>query len=256
MGERLVDTFLFFNELDLLEIRLHALAPYVRKFVLAECPITHSGKPKPLFFQENKERFKDFPIEHLIVPITSGTSWVLEHYQREYLMKGIEDADPEEIILLSDMDEIPNMKGYEFGKEGAFKQKMYYYYLNIWTGTLWKGTIARKKKNIVKLNRVRNRRNGYPTIVFDGGWHFSTLGTTEQIIYKIESFAHIELDKPEFKDRIDDNRKNLQDPYNRGAANWGKRDYRLRLEMPNGPDWLLENKEKFAHLFYGDLNAP
>lgn len=247
--DKIIDTFLFFNELDLLEIRLNALAPYVDRFVLAECPITHSGKPKPLFFKENKDRFKDFDITHLIVPVTEGTSWVLEHYQREYLMNGLLDVSGEDIILLSDMDEIPNLENYKVGDEGAFRQKLYYYYCNIWTGIFWKGTLAFRKKHIRTLNKIRNRRTGYPTIVSDGGWHFSTLGTTEQILYKIESFAHIELDTPEIKDRIAENRINLTDPYNRTAKNWKNRGYQLRVEMPNGPKYLLDNKERYNHLW-------
>lgn len=164
-------------------------------------------------------------------------------------MNGIKDVDPDEIILLSDLDEIPNLKNYKLGEEGSFRQKLYYYYCNVWTGTQWRGTIAIKKKNILSLNHTRNYRKKYKTIVQDGGWHFSTLGTTEQIIYKIESFAHVELDKPEFKDRIEHQKANLLDPYNRGAENWENRHYKLRVEMPNGPEYLLNNKERYNHLW-------
>ena len=124
----IVDCFPFFNETDLLEIRLNALAPYVGRFVLCEMPITHSGKPKPLYFDANKERFKNFPITHISVEDNpkyvlkpgrygkrindSHTAWRREHYQRECLMQGLEDLAPDDMILISDMDEIPNLENF------------------------------------------------------------------------------------------------------------------------------------------------
>ncbi len=161
----MIDSFIFFNEVDLLEIRLNSLGPYIERFVLCESSVTHSGKDKPLYFPENKERFKDFNITHLISPPRNASSWRLEHYQREYLMNGISDIDGEEIILLSDLDEIPNLKDYEPGTEGVFRQSLYYYYLNVFTGiSNMKGTTATKKKNIFSLNHVRNYKGRVSTI--------------------------------------------------------------------------------------------
>lgn len=247
---QVIDCFMFFNEIDLLEIRLNSLAPYVKRFVLCEMPITHSGKPKPLFFQDNKDRFKEFNITYLVAPPREGSSWKLEHYQRDYLLNGITDVDPDDIMLISDMDEIPDLSKYHVGDEGVFRQSMYYYYFNVYVSGSWKGTIAKKRKNLANFNDIRNLRNRMPTIVKQGGWHFSTMGTAENIKYKIESFAHIELDKPEFKSRIEENRKNLVDPYNRGAPNWGERGLKLIVQMPSGPQWLLENRAKYEHLFW------
>lgn len=259
----IIDCFPFFNELDLLEIRLNSLAPYVDRFVLCEMTVTHSGNPKPLYFKENWELFSGFPITHLVatrpamdVQIDmgkqSGDAWRLEHYQREFLFNGIKDADPEDIILLSDLDEIPNLENYR-GEEGAFKQKLYYYYLNVFTNTrLWKGTIATKRKNITTLSWIRNHRNQIPTVVYDGGWHFSTLGTPEQIKYKIESFAHTELNTEDYKSRIAENVANLKDPYDRAPENWkGYPEYKFTVEMPSGPKWLIDNKDRYQYLFYG-----
>lgn len=248
-----IDCFPFFNELDVLEVRLHALAPYVDRFVLCEMPVTHSGRPKPLFFAYNASRFSSFPITHLVAPATTGSSWVLEHYQREWLMKGLQTLAPDDIVLLSDADEIPDLTSYDGKSEGAFKQKLYYYYFNVYTGLRnWKGTVATRYRNITTLNRIRNLRNRLPSVVNPGGWHFSTLGTAEDIIYKIESFAHVELDRSKFKDKIDYNRHHLLDPYNRGAPNWGARGLQLTVEMPSGPKWLLDNAERYPHLWRGD----
>jgi beta-1,4-mannosyl-glycoprotein beta-1,4-N-acetylglucosaminyltransferase len=260
---KIIDCFPFFNELDLLEIRLNSLAPYVDRFVLTEMPVTHSGNPKPLYFEENKERYKDFPITHIIVEDDknyviekgkySGNAWRLEHYQRECLMQGLTGCDPEDIILLSDLDEIPNLIEWN-GNEGAFKQKLYYYYLNCFTNTgLWKGTQAYKYKNIKTLTHVRNHRNSNPTVLINGGWHFSTIGSADQIRYKIESFAHTELDTDYFKENLEENIKNLKDPYERAPAGWDSYpEYKFTIEMPNGPQWLLDNKERYPDLFYAE----
>lgn len=255
----IIDCFPFFCELDLLEIRLNSLAPYVDYFVLCEMTETHQGKPKPMYFNENRDRFKDFKIVYIAAPPkypmkyadTNNMAWEREHYQRECLMLGLDRARPDDIILLSDLDEIPNLERYN-GAEGAFKQKMYYYYLNTFTNTRrWKGTIATKRKNITTLTDIRNRRNKIPTVVADGGWHFSTIGTTEQIIHKMESFAHTELNTEAHKAKIAENRENLVDPYNRAPDNWRNYPrYRFTVEMPSGPKWLLDNKDKYPHLFY------
>jgi len=256
------DIFPFFNELDLLEIRLNSLAPYVDKFVLCEMDITHSGKSKRFYFDENKDRFKDFPITHIMTSDDgrykpepgklSGDAWRLEHYQRECLMQGLIGCNDDDMVLLSDLDEIPNLEEWS-GQEGAFKQKTYYYYLNCFTNTyLWKGTQAIRYDNIKTLNHLRNNRNRRPHIpLSDGGWHFSTIGNADQIRYKIESFAHTELDTDEFKNALEDNIKNLKDPYLRTPRNWkNHKEYKFVVEMPSGPKWLLENRDKYKHLFY------
>jgi len=252
----MIDCFPFFNELDLLEVRLNSLAPYVKKFVLCEMSVTHSGKPKPLYFQESKDRFKGFNITHLIAPPYYGDPWSTEHYQREYLMNGLHDVDNEEIILLSDADEIPDLSQYDCKTEGSFKQKMYYYYFNLYIGVdNWKGTVALRKKNMLALretkplNKMRNLREKFPIISDSNGWHFSTLGTIKDIIYKIESFAHIELDKNEFKSKLEERRSRLEDPYNCGAPNWRQAPLSLVIEEPSGPKWLLENKDRYPHLW-------
>jgi len=260
----MIDCFTFFNELDLLEVRLNSLAPYVECFVLCECAVTYSGNPKPLFFELNKERFKQFKVKHLIVensekylkndeqkedPLyhysprrVSREAWRLENDQREYLMRGLEGVDPETIVLISDLDEIPDLSSYVEGMEGPFKQKLYYYYFNTYTGKRnWKGTIACRKRNITTLNSLRDNR--WKVAPIGTGWHFSTLGTVENIRYKIESYAHVEHNTETRKNKLVENIANLLDPYDRNANH-------LIIEMPSGPEWLLQNKERYEHLFH------
>ena len=250
-----IDCFLFYNELDLLEIRLNCLSRYVDKFVLCESPRTLVGDPKPLYFEQNKERFKDFNITHLIVDDDENVEYEdpsdREGHQRDFLMNGFKDADPEQIILVSDVDEIPNLKHYKGGSEGVFRQRLYCYYLNCYTGNYkWKGTIAVKKKNIVTLQALREkiendraiyRRIGLKTIVLHGGWHFSSVGTPDQIVSKVEAFRSQRFNNDEFKESIAERKKNLIDPFNRG--------YRFRFEMP-ALRWLKRNVRRYRYLFY------
>ena len=256
----IIDCFVFYDELDILEIRLNSLNPYVNRFVLCEMPWTHTLEAKRLYFNENKERFKEFNITHLIAEDPFSFEWKVigkhkyksglwknEYYQREYLQHGIINCHPEDIILLSDLDEIPNLENYHYGSEGAFKQKMYYYYLNCFTNQRrWKGTIAIKKKHIGVLNSVRDERNNIPTIVQDGGWHFSHMGSIERLKKRISIKVDTKFATKENIDALKERRKNLIDPY-------ARTDEKFTIEMPNGPKWLLENKDKYGEMFYGKI---
>jgi beta-1,4-mannosyl-glycoprotein beta-1,4-N-acetylglucosaminyltransferase len=111
---RLFDCFPFFNELDLLEVRLRTLAPHVDFFVLGESPLTYRGAPKPLYFAENKARFAEFAdrIRHVVIedlPTQKGfaENWQRETFQRGALQRGLPDARDEDHIMMSDLDEIP-----------------------------------------------------------------------------------------------------------------------------------------------------
>lgn len=105
------DCFTFFNELELLELRLHELAPVVDKFVLVEATQTHSNKPKPLYYQENRSKFSAFHdrIIHVVVddlPV-SHDAWVPENFQRNCIARGLTGCRPDDFVLISDLDEIP-----------------------------------------------------------------------------------------------------------------------------------------------------
>jgi beta-1,4-mannosyl-glycoprotein beta-1,4-N-acetylglucosaminyltransferase len=105
------DCFGFFNELELLDLRLHELGNVVDKFVLIEATKTHSNKPKPLYYQENRYMFSEFhdKIIHVIVDDMpdSDDSWLLDNYQRNCIGRGLTHCRPDDWILVSDLDEIP-----------------------------------------------------------------------------------------------------------------------------------------------------
>ncbi|MBK6342153.1 MAG: hypothetical protein IPF41_06075 [Flavobacteriales bacterium] len=152
------DCFTFFNELDLLEIRLRELDSVVDRFVLVEATLTHQGKPKPLHFAENKARYAAWlhKIHHVVVerypPRPDGDGWVFEKHQRNSILDGLRDIAPTDHIMISDVDEIPRPEKVRAAalKRGLriFRQRMYYYYLNCVNATQqggddyrWNGTV-------------------------------------------------------------------------------------------------------------------
>jgi len=198
------DTFSFYNELDVLEIRLNVLDEYVDHFVLTESPTTFIGKPKPLYFEENKERFERFlpKITHIVgdivedVPILDHTAniWQREHIYKNYVMRGLTSASDDSVVMFSDVDEIPDPRiiGRFAEKDFAGKtpkyctcnMKMYYWYLNGFWDNKWPGTIITRRDWLRDLYgddlyviRDKKRRNGKK---IGGGWHFTLIGTTKQ----------------------------------------------------------------------------
>lgn len=117
------DTFMFFNELELLELRLNELNGVVDKFVLVEATRTFTNKPKPLYYAENKQRFSQFndKIIHIIVDDSpdSDNPWVLDRYQKNCVGRGLRNAAPDDIVVFSDADEI-RYSGYKKIPDGGW----------------------------------------------------------------------------------------------------------------------------------------
>jgi len=225
------DGFAFFNELDLLEIRLNELDSVVDRFVLVEATRTFQKKEKPLYFELNKKRFEKFlpKIEHIIVDEYPNffskwrvpKTWDYDDHQKEQILRGLKNCQPEDIIIVSDVDEIPSAeKVRQFAKVPGikvFEQKLFYYYLNCFARKYpepiamvgdympWYGTVMLNYKDIKTIKATRLNREHHVsmpglTVVADGGWHFSYLGGVQKVIEKIEAYAHKEHNKAEYKD--------------------------------------------------------
>lgn len=234
------DTFPFFNELELLEVRLHELDPVVDRFVLAEADRTHSNQPKPLHFLENRERFARYlpKITHIIVrdcPDT-GDAWKIEKFQRDAVGRGLTECRPDDIILNSDIDEIPRASAVRdlsrqmrFSTHPAvvlrsallrrpavvrvarnifkkhhplvrvFQQRQHYHFLNCVSRSLpwWDGTRAVFHRD---FTRARELRMWKGRRIPDAGWHFSYMGGVERVRQKLQAFAHQEYNRPEYTD--------------------------------------------------------
>jgi beta-1,4-mannosyl-glycoprotein beta-1,4-N-acetylglucosaminyltransferase len=224
------DCFTFFNELDLLEFRLTLLDPYVDKFVICESNYTHSGKTKPYHFNDNKDRFKKWEHKILYIPIeqsidglsfdavksytpTNG-SWILENQQRLALAYAADVIKDNDIVLVGDLDEIPNPEAVFSLRSGeiinndstqvlSLSLLFHYYYMNCQMegyDRIWNGTVACTGKYYKKSNAqsLRDNRNHFARLP-NAGWHFSYLGGLEKIKTKIESFAHTEFNREDIK---------------------------------------------------------
>ena len=198
------DAFLFYNELELLDIRLNTLNDVVDKFVLVESTVTHTNQPKPLYYEENKHKFKKFhkKIIHIIVKDSPPVSfaWVLERFQLEATTRGLKKCKPTDVILYGAVDEIPNPeKIAEYknkpGTHKAFLMKLSYYFLNCVAQNTddWRGTSMFLYKDLKKFKEIYFTRY-IPVDVFipHGGWHFSYMGGLKRMQTKISSMAHQE----------------------------------------------------------------
>ena len=216
----------------LLDLRLNFLNKYVKKFVITEATYTHNGSKKKLRFDINKfSKFKD-KISYIIVDkepekifnLVDGESrekrgeklilngMARDYFQRENLAKGLQDVSEEDLILISDLDEIPNLEEVNFSNIKnniiIFEQKMFYYKLNLhYKDFKWQGTKGTKSKYFLSPQWLRNikgkkyskwrldtwfSKKKYSNLFFieNGGWHFTCLKTPDELEKKLLNFAH------------------------------------------------------------------
>ena len=223
---------MFFDEEMLLGLRLKTLNKYVDKFIIVESKYTHSGDKKKLIFDINKyTEFKN-KINYIVIEDPpediedinndddenqKNIKHIMnalrrENYQRNKINEGLNDAAPEDWIIISDLDEIPNLEEINFNtinkKIIFFKQRVFYYKLNLELKNIhWIGSKAVQKKNLISPQWLRNIKDRiYPKwrldiifskkkynnifYVYDGGWHFSFIKKPEDIEKKLKSYLH------------------------------------------------------------------
>jgi beta-1,4-mannosyl-glycoprotein beta-1,4-N-acetylglucosaminyltransferase len=198
----LVDTFMFYNEFDVLELRLTVLDKYVDRFVLVESEVNHSGGAKPLYFEQNKERYAKWlpKITHIIV--TAGESpkdenpWSREKYQRECILRGLNGVPPDAIVMVSDVDEIPDLHIVPFEKLPHVLNSVHmwmfeYSFDYLFTGEPWFGTVITTAELFKRVgpNSLRDNRWKFPCIQY-AGWHLSSFGDAKHVANKHQTFAH------------------------------------------------------------------
>lgn len=263
----IIDCFPFFNELDLLEIRLNILYPVVDKFILVEASKTQSKIDKPFYFEENKERYSPFldKIIHIKVedyPKKDG--WAMENYQRNCIVHGLRKIDLKEddIIGISDLDEIwsPELKDKfeEYFKQIKFfsvGMKYLVFYLNLETVDKgWIGTIFAKAKDLIHYTPQNLRGiKDHVSHVEEAGWHFGYQGGKEKVYQKYLSCIE-PLDKTklptkeiffqEFDKRIKDEGTFI---YSDNISNESIKLKKINIE-DNLPSYIISNKDKYKHM--------
>ncbi len=192
---KVYDCFPFLNEIELLQVRLHELNDVVDYFVIVENPLTQSGREKPLFFEQNKEKFSKFlpKIRHIVGPkrpFPAYQDWDREHAQRNDILMGLKDAQDDDIVIISDVDEIVNKNKIQQIKEMIAAQKdpirlwlkMYRFFLNRKDKKMdmWPLAYVASYKTVKKYSPQTLRTDFlYKHEIKDAGWHFSGMGYIE-----------------------------------------------------------------------------
>ena len=235
---KIVDCFIFYNELEMLNYRLNLLDPYVDYFIIVESYQTHIGKEKPLFLKENAARFKQFSnkIIHIIVELPhkypcrteKDEQWKNENYQRDIISESLDHIklDKDDILILSDLDEIPNPillqairnKQVVPFDQVSLEQDFYYYNLRCRFQHKWYHSKIIKygwyKQSNLTLSKIRGISDN---AWYNGGWHLSNFGDSEFISNKLKNFAHQEYNSKEFTDisNIEDKIRTCKDLFGR-----------------------------------------
>jgi beta-1,4-mannosyl-glycoprotein beta-1,4-N-acetylglucosaminyltransferase len=248
---RTFDCILFFNEIDLLDLRLHEYNDVVDYFCIVEASTTFSGNPKPFYFLENQQRYKNFipKIIHIKVdnmPVTDNR-WDRETFQRNAIVNVLPYTHPEDLVIISDADELWNKTTLSQidTTPYAFSQRVFCYYLNYQISNDWRGSVAVRADQLHYLapQFLRDIRNYIPSVI-NGGWHFGYLGGAEKIKLKIESFSHAEFDTIDVKSKIPEKLNRLEDVLLRREGKMGQ----IVPIDESFPHYLLRNIEKFKYL--------
>jgi len=236
----IVDCFMFYNEIDLLLYRLNSLQEVVDYFVIVESKYTHSGKEKPLFYNDNKDLFKEFepkiihitlndaPFKYPNINYSKHQQWDNEHFHRNGIKNGIDQLllKDEDIIIISDLDEIPDRETLKNIKIGNLvindifnlKQDFYYYNLNSKMNEVWTYAKILSYRIYKSLNKSCQDLRCHNCRSLDkGGWHLSYFGDKHFIKNKIENFGHQEFNNELYTDldSIQNKITNQIDLYNR-----------------------------------------
>ena len=288
------DCFMYYDEDLLLDIRLNSLEKFVKKFVITEATYAHNGENKKLNFDINKfKRFKD-KIIYIVVDKQpknilelkkedtkekTGEKLILngmarDYFQRENLAKGLVDAKDEDLILISDLDEIPNLESLNFKNIKnniiIFEQKIFYYKLNLlYDNFLWQGTRAIKNKNFLSPQWLRNikskkyprwridtifSKKKYSDLMFvkNGGWHFTCLKTPDQLEKKLLNYAHhyefqeSGLKIADIKKFISEKRVIYDYNVDQKGFKWSGRSTLKKLETKFLPSYVSKNLHKYS----------
>jgi len=292
---KIFDCFMYFDEDVVLDVRLNTLNQYVSKFIIVESLFTHKGDKRDLKFDikkfnkfENKIVYlvyenEPFEIENINEADTENEKSVKsilnaihrENGQRNFISEGLKNAHDEDFILISDLDEIPNLNNINLNnfKEKLifFNQEMFYYKFNLKLPNYnWVGTKSCKKKNFISAQWLRNikdknypfyrldllfSKNKYRNIRFiqNGGWHFTNIKTSEEIRHKLSSYLHHrEFDlNPLSTSEIEELIKNKKAIYDLSADKRSQK-FGNGIELENYdikklPNYIYKNLDKFKN---------
>jgi beta-1,4-mannosyl-glycoprotein beta-1,4-N-acetylglucosaminyltransferase len=282
------DCFPFFNEVDILKLRLGIMDPYVDRFVIEESTVTFSGEPKELVFEKYKDQFKEFlhKITYIVVddtPIEGADTYVRDYYQKNNLIKGLKDATSDDVIIMSDADEIPCpetlkniIDNFDKTKVYHLAQRNFYVYVNneeksgkllsitkefpeipeskrLWLGTKICNIDNIPKEGIVRLRDLIPVDDPRSVRVANGGWHFGYMGGYQEkdpmkrIGIKTKAAAHQNFNEREVLAETMDHLILGMDIFGRDA-------HFERVEVDETyPVYLREHLDEYQHFVLGKI---
>ena len=267
---KIYDCFAFFNELDILDIRLRELNEVVDYFVICESSLTFSGEPKPKIFLENSDRYKQYAdkIIHLSVDdFPDGSDhWSRDTYQKEQIKNAVSNAGDDDLIIFSDVDEIPRkssvLKASQFNGVTQFSMNMYQYFINMLYRHDWDAAYALPKKYLDDLDIEKNGKHdslsvarynmpkiadaaGIPrNLIHDAGWHFTHMGGIKNLLKKFSSYAH----SHDFWPNLMKDEKRLQQQIDIGIRIWSADELAQYVPVDDSyPIFVRENIEHFKN---------
>lgn len=268
------DCFMFWKELDMLELRLRHMFDVVDRFVIVEANRTFRGEDKPLHFWENRSRFGwAMPkIDHVVVnlPEYHAEYWGMEGTQRNGIFSGVSGAGMDDFVYISDVDELPRLDKLEEAHQACLRGgptalvfTKHHWKLNNRMDTSlpgsefhepWAAFAVCLRRHLkadpnsgsgMTPQQVRDARLALPRVEA-AGWHFSFIGDEWFNKEKIQAFSHTEYDTPDFTDpeRIKERISKLDvDPFERGFR------YRVEpIERGNYPDYIIDNLDKYREM--------
>lgn len=258
--KKVIDVFTYNGEADLLEIRLNILNDLVDEFIIIEAPTTFSGNPKPLYFENDVERFADWAhkIKYFVIdeddqelwnmakvsPNTVGAEhWKREFVQKESIKKALTHLNDEDIVFIGDVDEIWDLADYEPVCDlGPTKLllRVYTYFLNNRSDERFYGTLVGRYKDIKNecLNHLRTHPKARTTEL--SGWHFTSMGGLEEVRRKLnDSYTTDSYNTYEVQEKL--------------SSRFGKEDYigrsfTFNIDESEWPNYLTKNKKKWKKL--------
>lgn len=250
---KVYDTFPFFNELDVLEWRLHELESVVDVFVIVEGTRDFIGNEKPLYFDLNKQRYAPWldRIRYIVVgdmPTSpqerADEQYTNEWHQRDRISDGLYDADDDDFVMVSDVDEIPSNLAVKYAAEEGrgykFGMRQFYWFLNLAAPSIaWWGTRGAPYR-IMKTMRPGEFRNAELQPYPHAGWQFAFFGSEETIREKVRSW-HPEQFEPKLMDPEHYLRRRRQ------AQDWDPRRDALLIDIGIGndhPEWILKHQDE------------
>ena len=291
---KIIDCFMYYDEDVILDIRLNVLDKFVSYFIICEANFNHNGTKRELKFDVNK--FAKFKKKIIYVPLEEqpkniksinssdnqitknskilDNALLRENYQRNFLQTKIKDFHDDDLIIISDVDEIPNLEVFTYrSKITLFEQKMFYYKLNLLhENFVWYGSKISKKKHLLSPQWIRNvKSKKYPfwrvdilfsktkynniSFIKNGGWHFTNIKSPKDMHFKFSNFLHhLEYEQSNLKigdlENLVREKKIFYDhSLDKKGNKWGASISLKKVDDEFLPDYLNKDKSKYKIWF-------